>query len=84
MCRHPARVYTNLKDLLAECSNGKPDGVRFWTKTWRSHVEKRGNVPYVMKCAVCSGEERRADIKYGKRKLSRPVKSERDEDKSSC
>lgn len=72
---HPASVYNTLGQLLSDCcgeigSPGYEKKVRFWTKIWKKHVDKHGNVPYIMKCAVCSGAEHKHDIKCGKFKVS--------------
>jgi len=89
---HCAKVYNTLLQLLEamECAPGvkydnPPIGWdenkarRYWTKVWKRHIEKNGNVPLIMKCAICSGKEQKLDIKHGKWKPSRPTKAERDE-----
>lgn len=50
---------------------------------WKQHLDKHGNVPLIVQCGVCSGEEFRQDIKHGRYKPSRPNKAERDESKIS-
>lgn len=95
-CHHGIKVYT-LKEYIEYCteyfdrSSGlmktmedgaeKRNAIRRAKQTWKRHVEKHGNVPMVIKCAVCSGKEFKEDVKHGRYKLSRPTKTERDEQK---
>ena len=84
---HCAKVYNTLHELLVEMECVEKQGEsnldkkcrRYWTKVWKRHIEKNGNVPLIMKCAICSGKEQKLDIKHGKWKPSRPTKAERDE-----
>jgi len=84
---HPAVIYNTLQSLLEamECveKQGEDDWAkkarRFWIKKWKRHIEKHGNVPYITKCGVCSGEHQRWEVKTGKWKPGRPSKIERDE-----
>lgn len=73
---HPAHVFTTLEEFLKHCVGNKEDKhykkyLRYWTIVWKKHIEKRGHVPYVEKCAVCSGAERKEDIKKGRWKVSK-------------
>lgn len=67
-----------------ECSDPNDNSVarsrRYWIKRWKI-ATRDGNRKGLMiiKCAVCSGEERKMDIKLGRYKKSRPTKAERDE-----
>jgi hypothetical protein len=40
-------------------------------RLWKAHVEKHGNVPMIRKCHICSGKERRDDIKKKVWKVSK-------------
>lgn len=74
---HPAHVFTTLEEFLKHCvGENKEDKhykkyLRYWTIVWKKHIEKHGHVPYVEKCAVCSGAERKEDIKKGRWKVSK-------------
>ena len=77
---HPAKIYYSLDQLIKECSNN-PKSERYWTVKWKRHVEKKGNVPLIIKCAICSGKERLKDIKHGNFKISTRVsKRQKDEE----
>ncbi len=84
---HPAEIYNTLHELLVEMEcvekqgeeNSAKKSRRYWTKVWKRHTEKHGNVPLIMKCAVCSGTEWKEDIKRGRYKPARKSKVERDE-----
>ena len=71
---HSARVYHTYEEFAASCTNE-----RHARKVWKLHVEKHGNVPLILKCPVCSGEEQKMDIKLGKYRPKRPSKRFRDE-----
>ena len=88
---HSARVYHSLAQLLEDCVGPRAtftpyrksyeESVHFWTRKWNRHIEKHGNVPYLIKCAVCSGQEMRHMIKTGKWKVStRKPKESHDQD----
>lgn len=74
---HPAHIYNTFQEFFSDCY---PDQKRLAAKIWKKHIEKHGNVPLILKCAVCSGEEHRVDIKLGKYKQSRKSRVERDEE----
>ena len=86
---HRAEVYTTLEQLLKETEclpkenedNASKKRRRYWTKKWKKHIEKHGNVPMIFKCSICSGKEQKNDIKHGTWKVDRPTKTERDENK---
>lgn len=66
---HRARVYHSLDELLEDCAiEGKE---AFWIRKWNQHVEKHGNVPMILKCVTCSGQEMKKDIKRGSWKLGK-------------
>ncbi len=50
---------------------------RFWIKKWKKHVEKHGNVPFVLDSSY--EQELKIDIKLGKYREKRPSKRLRDE-----
>lgn len=73
---HHAHVYRTLESFLKYCA-GPNDGsesfkrrVRSWTAKWNKYVEKHGNVPLIVKCNICSGKERKEEIKTGMFKVS--------------
>lgn len=86
MC-HPAQVINSLEELLSSVGyydedinpNFKIKIHRYWTRVWKRHIERNGNIPLIRKCAICSGKEMKTDIKLGHYKPSRPSKIERDE-----
>lgn len=80
---HHAHLYYTLQEYLASHSVGTPTSDRYWTIRWNRHVEKRGNVPVVSKCAECSGKVRKLDLKLGRFKAARPSKVLRDESKGA-
>ncbi len=53
----PSHVFTTLEKLLAyelndstpETNNNYNEQVRFWTRAWKKHVEKHGNVPFIVR-----------------------------------
>lgn len=71
---HPAHVYTTFEAYAATRTN-----LRKARRTWNRHVAKHGNVPLVVKCAICSGAEFRGDVKRGRYRPARPSKRLRDE-----
>ena len=71
---HRARVYLNYEEFRATCRTE-----RYARKTWNAHIEKHGNVHRIVKCSICSGEERKVDIKHGSYRPKRPSKRLRDE-----
>lgn len=75
---HRPRFYWTLDELLKDCA-GEPDNlydsiyhkrVRFWTRKWKAWHRKHPSEPFVLRCATCSGSERRIDKKLGKWKVS--------------
>jgi hypothetical protein len=74
MSCHPAKLYHTVDELIADYTDEA-----FARMLWKKHIEKNGNVPYIIKCAVCSGFERKRDYKAGRWNPRRPTKSERDE-----
>ena len=77
---HPAHVFTTFEQFLQNhmgdtTAESSPryyhKMLRFWTQVWNKHIEKHGNVPYIEKCNVCSGRERKEDIKKGRWKVSK-------------
>lgn len=77
--KHKARLFYSLNELLGEmCSyednyflKRKELIIRYWKKIWKRHISKHGNTPYIIKCGVCSGSERKWEIKTGKFKISK-------------
>lgn len=67
--------------MIKECSDN-PKSERYWTAKWKQHVEKKGNVPLIIKCAICSGKERLRDIKRGNFKVSRRVSQRQKEEET--
>lgn len=72
---HRAKIYHSLDQLIKERSTGTVNSKRFWTIKWKRHIEKKGNVPLIIKCGICSGKERLHDIKNGNFKVSTRVSS---------
>jgi hypothetical protein len=64
----------NYEEFKANCVNE-----RYARRVWKIHTEKNGNVPMIVKCAICSGEEQKIDIKLGRYRPKRPSKRLRDE-----
>lgn len=79
---HPAKIYYSLDQLIEERSyNGiRGDAKRRLIILWKKHVEKKGNVPLIIKCAICSGKERLRDIKHGNFKVSTRVSQRQKEE----
>lgn len=73
MCHH-ARIFTTWEAFRSQWTTE-----RFARRMWNAHIEKHGNVPFILKCAVCSGKERALDIKHGAYTPKRPSKRLRDE-----
>ena len=73
MC-HTARVYNNYEAFRADCVTE-----RYARRVWKIHIAKNGLVPMIVKCATCSGQERKLDIKHGSYRPKRPSKRLRDE-----
>jgi hypothetical protein len=74
---HVARVYYRLEKLLEYQLEGLDPEThlynkikRYWIRRWKIHNAKNPGDPLVLKCAVCSGQERAFDIKSGKFKIS--------------
>jgi hypothetical protein len=44
--------------------------VKYWTKEWKRHVDKHGNVPLVRRCGICSGRAFKESVKRGEYKIS--------------
>jgi hypothetical protein len=85
---HHTHVFTTLEAFVSHYADPWREGGdeemakeadKFARKIWKRHVQKHGNVPLIRKCAVCSGEERRLDIKHGAFNPKRPSKRLRDE-----
>lgn len=57
----------------------RDDAIRYAKRVWKQHIAKNGNVPMIIKCAVCSGKEFKSDIKHGRYQKRRPSKILRDE-----
>lgn len=77
---HRAKIYHSLDQLLKD-SVDSVNAKRHWTIKWKRHIEKRGNVPLIIKCGICSGKERLHDIKNGNFKVSTRIPSrQKDED----
>lgn len=79
---HPAKIYYSLDQLIEErsCNGIRGDAKRRLTILWKQHVEKKGNVPLIIKCAICSGKERLRDIKHGTFKVSTRVSQRQKEE----
>lgn len=75
---HVAHIYRTKEQFLAALVD-TPRAQRWGQRVWKQHIEKHGNVPMVQKCSVCSGQERKDDIKHGSFKPKRPSKRIRDE-----
>lgn len=75
---HPAHIYRSLEEYTAIFID-TPAGRRRASREWKAHIEKHGNVPMILKCAVCSGREQKMDIKVGRYNVARPNKVLRDE-----
>ena len=76
---HRAHVYHSLDEYLAGVA---PRFRRKATALWKRHFQRNGNTPLVVKCYICSGQERRAELKcgaYKPRRLSRSLRDERKE-----
>lgn len=58
-----------------------PQEMRRFKRTWKKHIEKNGNVPMILQCPICSGQELKEDIKRGKYVPRRKDKVLRDEEK---
>jgi len=71
---HSAKTYNTYEEFRATCRTE-----RYARRTWKLHIEKHGNVPLIRKCSICSGEERKMDIKHGSYRPKRPSKRLRDE-----
>jgi hypothetical protein len=78
MAKHCSQVYTTLKAFL-EAHTDTPRAQRRAIRRWKQHVERNGNVPFVVKCSICSGDEAKWLIKHGRLKANRPNRAERDE-----
>jgi len=83
---HPAHIYTTLESLLFACVGTDTTdkyydrSKRYWTRKWKQHLEKKGNVPMILKCEICSGKEQKMDIRLGKYRIS--TRAEQDERKA--
>lgn len=73
---HRAHVYYTLEEWLKDYP-GHKRAKRI--ALWKKHIAKHGNVPLVIKCAICSGQEEKRNRKRGIWRMPRPVKSVRDE-----
>jgi hypothetical protein len=71
---HAARVYLTYEEFAEDCVSEK-----YARKVWKAHIAKHGNVPMIVKCAICSGKEQKLDIKHGRYTPKRPSKRLRDE-----
>lgn len=94
---HHAHTIHSLDELIEYCTQynsggeikAEPEGprrdkfVRNARRRWKRHIEKNGNVPMVLKCAVCSGTEFKNDIKHGRFSPRRPSKRLREEMKGN-
>ena len=73
---HPARVYHTCDQLLASVVgqgfNREEHMRRFWIRRWNAWKVRHPGLPFMIKCAVCSGNERKQDRKHGKWKDSKP------------
>jgi hypothetical protein len=79
--KHKAQLFYSLKDLLKEMlpeddnseyfQKRKHKIFRYWVRIWKIHYGKNGNTPLILKCGVCSGSERKWQIKTGKFKISK-------------
>ena len=85
---HPARLYHTLEQLLGDMvgdmvgeDTEQAWRIRHWTRIWKQHRARHGNVPLIIRCPICSGRAHVLDIKHGCWKLARPSKAERDEQK---
>lgn len=75
---HHAHVYTTFEQYRERFTDDDR-GLRFARKRWNQHIERNGSVPLIVKCAICSGEELKQDIKKGRYTPARPSKVLRDE-----
>jgi uncharacterized protein involved in tolerance to divalent cations len=76
---HPAKVYTSLEQLIAETvvrtyDKYVVDAIRHARRRWKNHIEKNGEVPLIVKCSVCSGEEAKQDVKAGRYSSARDLR----------
>ena len=69
---HSAKIYWSLDQLLERSCNNA-NSIRFHVRLWKRHFKKRGNTPLIIKCAICSGKQRKNDIKHGIWKISTRV-----------
>ncbi len=75
---HHAHVYTTFEQYI-ERFNDDAQGRRTARRKWNQHIQRNGNVPLILKCAICSGAELKHDIKTGRYTPARPSKVLRDE-----
>ena len=78
MSKHAAHVYNSITELLDHAVGNKSDwssennynkSRRHWIRVWNRHRARNGNTPLVLKCAICSGKERKRDIASGRWKV---------------
>jgi hypothetical protein len=82
---HPAHIYHSLDELLAEHNVFYPYdknsfGYRYWMRRWNKHIAKHGNVPLIVRCRICSGQELREEVKRKKRKFRELIDNQEMED----
>lgn len=78
---HRTRVHLNFDQYSSEWVN-TTRAQRRAKILWKRHVEKHGNVPMICQCSICSGADRKWEVKHGLWKPSRQVKSVRDENRT--
>lgn len=76
---HPAKVYTTLEHFLADAVDRTykkfvAHAARKARRRWKNHIEKNGEVPLIIKCSVCSGEEAKQDVKAGRYSSARDLR----------
>lgn len=69
MAKHCSCVYHSRETYLASHPN-TPGAQRRAAARWKRWVERNGNVPLVVKCSICSGDDHRHAIKTGAFKVS--------------
>lgn len=80
---HHSRIYHSFEEFVAdsftEAGKTNPQTISRARQRWNHHVEKNGNVPMIVQCSVCSGQEHKHDVRTGAFKPARPGRVERDE-----
>lgn len=80
MPHHPPHTFRTLDEFLSQVLGSGYSKAhkhyRFWVAKWNAWKARHPGLPYMIKCAICSGREAKLDRKHGRWKNHKPHREE--------